>query len=101
MTGRDEELRDLASTLREHDAVHDAFLAKSFTDHLLIVDNTAGERLPEDIVARLRAHDLRGANEVYSEGVTDVSFAGDIGNATRHQFVDVRTRGDHQSYTVE
>jgi hypothetical protein len=42
-----------------------------------------------------------GANEVYGEDGSDVSFAGTVGDTARHQFVDVRTRGDHQSYVVE
>lgn len=31
----------------------------------------------------------------------DPSFAGDVGDAERHKFVDVLTRGDHQSYVCE
>jgi hypothetical protein len=49
----------------------------------------------------LAEYDLVGANEVYGEGDVEVSFAGAVGDATRHQFADVRTRGDHQSYIVE
>jgi hypothetical protein len=101
MTEREKELRRLAAEFREHDVVTDAFLAKSFTDHLLIVDVQCGESIPRGIVESLREHDLVGANEVYDDSGTDVSFAGSVGNATRHQFVDVLTRGDHQSYVVE
>jgi hypothetical protein len=39
---------------------------------------------------------------VYDTDAGDASFAGAVGDdTTRHQFVDVRTRGDHQSYVVE
>jgi hypothetical protein len=92
MTDREAELRRLATTLREHDAVADAFIAKSFTDRLLIVDIQRGDSIPRRLVESISDHDLVGAN---------VSFAGAVGDETRHQFVDVRTRGDHQSYVVE
>jgi hypothetical protein len=101
MTDRQAELRSLAGELRERDIVADAFLAKSFTDRLLIIDLQQDGALPTDIVTTLRTHDLVGANEVYSQSDRDVSFAGSVGGTTRHQFVDVRTRGDHQSYVVE
>jgi hypothetical protein len=101
MTDRDAELRSLASELRERDAVADAFLAKSFTDQLLVLDLQQDGAVPSDIVESLRDHDLVGANEVYGEDGSDVSFAGTVGDTARHQFVDVRTRGDHQSYVVE
>lgn len=101
MTEREAELHSLANDLRERGIVADAFLAKSFTDRLLIIDLQQDEELPSDIVTTLRKYDLVGANEVYGEGDRDVSFAGSVGETTRHQFVDVRTRGDHQSYVVE
>lgn len=101
MTEREAELRSLAGTLREYDAVSDAFLAKSFTDRLLIIDLQRDGPLPSEIAEMLSDHDLEGANEVYGETGTDVSFAGSVGETTRHQFVDVRTRGDHQSYVVD
>lgn len=101
MTEREAELRRLAATIREHDSVADAFLAKSFTDRLLVVDLQSDGELPSAVVASLRDHDLRGANEVYGAGSDDASFAGTVGDGTRHQFVDVRTRGDHQSYVAE
>jgi hypothetical protein len=101
MTEREVELRRLAGTLNERDAVADAFLAKSFTDRLLIIDFQGDGQLPPDIVETLSNHDLIGANEVYGETGTDVSFAGTVGDTTRHQFVDIRTRGDHQSYVVD
>jgi len=101
MTDREDELRELTAQLREYDVVSDAFLAKSFTDRLVVVDLQDTETVPPRIEDLLGEHGLRGANEVYADSDTDVSFAGAVGTATRHQFVDVRTRGDHQSYTVE
>jgi hypothetical protein len=100
MTEREAELRDLAGGLRERDEVVDAFLAKSFTDRLLIVDLRT-DSVPGEIAETLEEHDLAGANDVYGDDDAEVSFAGAVGDATRHQFVDVRTRGDHQSYVVE
>ncbi|WP_157525808.1 hypothetical protein [Halorientalis sp. IM1011] len=97
---RTAELRRLATDLREHDAVEDAWLAKSFTDRLLVVDLRTGS-VPAEIRERLEEHDCYGANDVYETGEADASFAGSVGDETRHQFVDVQTRGDHQSYVVE
>jgi hypothetical protein len=34
-------------------------------------------------------------------GVDVVAFAGELGRANRYQFVDVRNRGELQSYVVE
>jgi len=92
------ELRDPAAELRQRDAIADTFVAKSFTDRHLIVDGEA-DSVPADVSARLAAHDLRGADEVYGSGEGG-SFAGELGEATRHHFVDSRTRGDHHSYVV-
>jgi len=101
MTDRASALRDLAEDLREHEAVDDAFVAKSFTDRLLILDLAGEGEVPSGIEDRLAEHDLRGANEVYDEGDDAVAFAGAVGETTRHHFVDVRTRGEHQSYVVD
>lgn len=101
MDDRTAELRALAEEVREHEQVADAWLAKSFTDQLFVVDVAADESLPESVESRLAANGLRGANEVYGTGGPDTSFMGGVGEGTRHQFVDVRTRGDHQSYVLE
>lgn len=101
MTDRRTELRELVARVRERDAVEDAWLAKSFTDRLLVVDVAADASLPADLAEELADYDLRGANEVYGTDADRQSFAGTLGDATRHQFVDVRTRGDHQSYVLD
>jgi hypothetical protein len=98
---RTAELRGLAADLREREVVADAWLAKSFTDRLLVVDLATDSGVPEAIRERLRDHDCYGANEVYDTGACDTSFAGAVGDGARHQFVDARTRGDHQSQVVE
>lgn len=100
MGDRTTELRQLTTELRTHDDVDDAFLAKSFTDRLVIVDVRGESGVPSDVVDRLEVHGLRGADEVYGDDVHG-SFAGAVGDATRHHFVDVQTRGAHQSYVVD
>lgn len=101
MTDRKAELRELAADLTEHDRITDAFLAKSFTDQLLIVDVSDGESIPPALADRLAEHDLRPADAVYEDADGGRSTLGDVGSATRHHFVDVRTRGSHRSYVVE
>jgi hypothetical protein len=95
MSDRQTELLELASDLRADDRIADAFLAKSFTDQVLIVDVPGDRTLPESVQRRITAAGLRG-----DEG-TDTSFRGEVGDATRHHFVDAQTRGRHQSYVVE
>lgn len=101
MTDRAAALRDLAARLRTREVVADAFPAKSFTDRLLIVDLRPGESLPPAMEDLLAEHGLRGANEVYGGSDGDQSLLGQVGDSTRHHFVDVRTRGDHQSYVID
>lgn len=100
MSDRDAELRQLTADVRENEAVEDVFLAKSFTDRLVIVDVRDGDAVPSDLADRLREHDLHPADSVYGDGEGG-SFAGSVGAATRHHFVDVQSRGSHQSYVVE
>ena len=98
MTARDRELRQLAADIQEYEAVEDSFLAKSFTDLLVILD-VRDEDVPAEIETRLAEHGLRGADEVYGED--GGSFTGEVDGAARHHFVDVQTRGAHHSYIVE
>jgi len=100
MSDRETELRELAADLREHDAVADAFLAKSFTDQLVLVDVDGTGGVPNDVKSRLTEHGLHEAGEVYGDDERG-SFAGEVADATRHHFVDVQTRGAHQSYVVD
>ena len=64
MDDRDREatLEDLTERMCEYDAVADAFLAKSFTDRLLVLDLETEGPVPDEIRAVLADHDLRGAN---------------------------------------
>jgi len=102
MTDRDATLRDLAARARGYDAVEDAFLAKSFTDQMVVVDlRPDADAVPERLVALLEANGCYGANEVYDRDGDDGSSAGAVGGADRHQFVDTETRGDHRSYVVD
>lgn len=101
MTDRETRLRDLADEVCEYEGVTDAWLAKSFTDLLFVVDLEPGTDLPEEIPELLAEHDCYGANEVYDVGEDSQSFSGAVAGANRHQFVDVRTRGEHQSYVVK
>jgi len=102
MTDRESTLRELAGRAREYDAVADAFLAKSFTDQLIVVDLRGdADSVPAELVALLEANGCYGANEVYDRDADDGSSAGAVGGADRHQFVDTETRGDHRSYVVD
>jgi hypothetical protein len=102
MTDRDSGLRELAARAREYDAVADAFLAKSFTDQMIVLDLRAdADSVPEELIALLEANGCHGANEVYDRDAADGSSAGAVGGADRHQFVDTETRGDHRSYVVD
>lgn len=100
MSDREATLRQVTAELAEHEHVADAFLAKSFTDRLVIIDVTDSDVIPGELTDRLADHDLRRASEVYGDD-DRASFAGDVGDAIRHHFVDVRTRGTQQSYVVE
>lgn len=101
MSDRRERLQQVVADLREYDCIDDAFLAKSFTDQLLILDVEQGAAIPEPVLETLRANDLRGIESVYGEDSEAHSVVGDVGDVTRHHFVDVQTRGSHQSYVVD
>jgi hypothetical protein len=95
MSDRETRLRELADELRSHDRIASAFLAKSFTDRVLIVDVAGDGSVPESVASRLADAGLSG------DECAESSFRGAVGDATRHHFVDTRTRGRHQSYVVE
>jgi len=101
MSTRNVKLDELMADLRARTAIEDAFLAKSFTDRLLVVDVSEDRVLPEDLSDRITESGFRPAEKVYTEQKAGSSFAGDLGDATRHHFIDVHTHGTHQSYTVE
>jgi hypothetical protein len=102
MTDREAELETLAERACEYDAVADAFIAKSFTDRLLVVDLESDEsEVPSGLIALFEEHGCYGANEVYDRDEADGSSAGTFADTTRHQFVDSETRGEHQSYVVD
>ena len=101
-TDRETELRSLAERARADESVADAFVAKSFTDLLVVVDlETDTERVPPELISLLESHGCEGANTVYDRDAEDGSSAGAFDGATRHQFVDSETRGEHQSYVVD
>lgn len=101
MSGQDSELDVLVAELQESGVIEDAFLAKSFTDQLLVVDVQGHQSLSEEITDRLIECGFHPADRVYAGEEASSSFLGDVGDAKRHHFVDVRTRGTHQSYVVE
>lgn len=96
------ELDRLVRAIGEHEAVESAWVAKSFTDRVLVVEADSKD-LPTAIEDRLAECDLRGANEVYGvdDGGGSGSFVGVVGDGFRHRFVDIRTRGEHRSYVVD
>ena len=98
---RGEQLRALAADLAERGDVADAWTAKSFTDRLFVVEVEGDRDLPAAVEQRLREHGLRGYNEVHDVGVEDPAFAGDLTGGDRYRFVDVRARGELQSYVVD
>lgn len=100
MSNRRETLQRIASDLLAYDCIDDAFLAKSFTDRLLILDVEQDEAIPDPVIETLREHNLRGIESVYGEDSDAHSVVGNVGNVTRHHFVDVQTRGSHQSHVV-
>ena len=101
MDDREEELHRLVDRLTDNEEVEDAWLAKSFTDRLVVVDLQSDVSFPDGLREELVDHDLYGSNEVYGIDGDDGSFAGFVGRGKRHHFVDVQTRGDHQSYVVD
>ncbi|WP_436927041.1 hypothetical protein [Halosimplex amylolyticum] len=102
MSERAAALTALADRLRDRESVTDAWTAKSFTDRLFVVEVPESGALPDDVRATLHDHDLREANEVYDvDGADDADYAGELADGRRYRFVDVRSRGELQSYVVE
>jgi hypothetical protein len=102
MTDRGEKLRGLAEQLKDEEGVRDAWVAKSFTDRLLVVVTPPDERLPSTVRLLLRSWNLRGYEEVYDlDGATDANFGGHTADGEWYRFVDVRDQGELQSYVVD
>lgn len=101
MDDREAALRDLAEDLIEREAVLDAWLAKSITDRLFVVELEADEKLPTHIREELLTAGLQPYTDLHDVPATDAAFAGDLGGARRYRFVDVKSRGSLQPYVVE
>ena len=101
MSDRDDELQGLVARVAGLDPVADAWLAKSFTDRLFVVELDPGTSFPDGLRRTLADHDLYGCNAVYDLEDDDDSFVGTLAGNDRHHFVDVRTRGEHQSYVIQ
>jgi len=101
VTDRTDVLRSLVADLELRDDISDAWTAKSFTDRLFVVEVAPDAELPVEVRRTLHEHDLREANEVYGVDAPDADFAGELADGRRYRFVDVRERGELQSYVVE
>jgi hypothetical protein len=101
MADRQTALRSLADEVRAEPRVADAWLAKSFTDRLFVVELESGATLPETVASQLREAGLEPYNDLHDVPAADAAFAGDVSGARRFQFVDVESRGSLQSYVVE
>lgn len=101
MDDREVALRELAEDLLEREVVADAWLAKSFTDRLFVVELAVDEELPASIREELVAAGLQPYNDLHDVPAMDAAFAGDLADARRYRFVDVQSRGSLQSYVVE
>ena len=102
MSERGEKLRGLAERLQGEDGVRDAWVAKSFTDRLLVVVTPPERSLPSNVRRMLRDWNLQGYDEVYDiSGATDASFGGHTADGEWYRFVDVRDQGELQSYVVD
>lgn len=100
MTDRRDRLRSLAEDVAAREDVADAYTAKSFTDRLFVVEVPEGDPLPDAVAERLAEHDCLPASDVYEDGGPDAPFAGSS-DCDQYRFVDVRSRGDLQSYVVD
>jgi len=100
MADRERELRELAEDIAASDGVSDAWLAKSFTDLLLVIEVADGA-VPDDLVETLADRGLVGYNEFHDVSADDPATAGTVAGGDRYRFVDRRSRGTQQSYVVE
>lgn len=101
MGDRRADLKALIERLEEHDDVRDAWLAKSFTDRLLVVETAPDSDLPPTVEQTLLDANLRGADEVYDADAADAAYAGQLADGKRYRFVDCECRGELQSYVVD
>lgn len=62
-----ERLAAVTEQLLEYGVVTDAFLAKSFTDRLLIVDVTESAQLPADALELIHEHDFRALDSLNTD----------------------------------
>lgn len=100
MTDRRDRLRALAEDIAARSDVADAYTAKSFTDRLFVVEVGGGDPLPDAVTEGLAEHDCYPARAVYDDGGPGAPFAGSSDH-DQYRFVDVRSRGDLQSYVVD
>ena len=101
MTDRQADLQALVERCQRREGVLDAWLAKSFTDLLVVVEVPDDESVPEDVLDDLAAHGLVGYNEVHEVSAADAASAGDLPDRERYRFVDLDSRGTQQSYVVD
>lgn len=101
MDDHDHELRTLASRCAQRECVLDAWVAKSFTDLLLVLEVAEGDTLSADIREWLAEQDLVGYNELHDVAAADPASAGELPDRDRYRFVSLDSRGRQQSYVVE
>jgi hypothetical protein len=101
MSDRRAVLDSMVERCRRAEGVEDAWVAKNFTDLLLVVEVQDSEAVHADLVVALEAHDLVGYNEVHGVSATDPATAGTVADRERYWFVDLAARGTQQSYVVE
>jgi len=100
MAHREQAVRRLAERVAATDAVSDAWVAKSFTDLLLVVEVEEGP-VPDHLVETLADEGLVGYNELHGVTAEDPASVGGLADGDRFRFVDRQSRGTQQSYVVE
>ncbi|MFB6309557.1 MAG: hypothetical protein ABEH64_00090 [Salinirussus sp.] len=101
VTRREATLRELATALESRQSVAAAWLAKSFTDRLLVVELASDRPLPAPVRAAIETHDLEPYDEVYDVPAPDAADAGVVAGSRRYRFVDMGSRGTLQSYVID